>query len=120
MKNKQYEAELTEDGEAVYYSALSSLDELPSHGMRAIVVLNWVKYIVAQLTDQMVPKEESNLAPVFTMLCGEFAEMVLELPETFADQLDAPPCGVCPACIAARSDLSERPTEPAPKDETVN
>jgi hypothetical protein len=111
--------DLRADGEAVYFSALASLDELP-HGMRVLVVLNWVKYIMARFTDRIVPENEPNLAPVFAVLCAEFSEMVLELPVTFAEQLDASPCGQCSECVKERKARSERPTEPAPKGEVVN
>jgi hypothetical protein len=100
MNNRQQDTGLPLDGEAVYYSALASLDELPTHHMRALVVLNWVKYIIVRLTDDVTPEHITDLSPIFGALCNDFAELVLGLPEKFSHQLDGRPCGKCPACLA--------------------
>jgi len=116
--------EISDQAEAIYYSALALLDELPSHDQRALVVMNWVKYVLAMRAEATTQLFPDALMPVFSALCSLFASQVLRLPAKFADELEAglTPCGVCPQCIAAGIEppVSERPTEPAPKDETIN
>ncbi len=116
--------DISGQAEAVYYSALALLDELPSHEQRKIVVMNWVKYVLVLQAQEMVGEHPSELMPVFSALCSLFVMQVLRLPHKFASELEEglTPCGLCPECIAAGIEppVSERPTEPAPKDETIN
>jgi len=91
--------EVSTDAQAVYYSALASLDELSSRD-KFLVVINWVKYLVLNRSIEVTLDEHASLYPAFDYLCKDFARQVTGLPEQFADILDDRPCGTCEACRA--------------------
>ncbi len=85
--------------EAVYYSALASLDELPSHQARMWAVMNWLKYVLLiEARDKTPPG--ADLAPVFTTLCTDTAVNVMDMPDVYVHLRGRNNCGQCPSCIA--------------------
>ncbi len=86
--------------EAVYYSALSSLDALKTDEERAMVVINWVKYIL--LTEAASIMGDGDLLPTFRHLCRRFAVSVMGLPRLYKERHDAGlSCGLCAECKAS-------------------
>ena len=73
----------TDDREAVYYAVLATLDSLPTHEARSMVVMNWVKYVMLTRANEVTPGAETDLAPAFSFLCTEFALDVLGLPALY-------------------------------------
>lgn len=90
-------------GQALYYSTLALLDELPSYDHRARVVMHWVRYIIAGEADESTPKGkgQNEVMAAFSLLCREFAKNVVILPASVQrvdDRGEA--CGRCAACQA--------------------
>lgn len=111
------EAEVIKQSEAIYSSVLSLLDELPSYEDRALVVINWVKYVTLSHADDICPGNGEEAISKFRLLCIEFAMKTVTLPDMLEEH-NRSRC-TCPRCEARRS-RAERPTEPAPVDETTN
>ncbi len=88
------------DDEAVYYSALASLDTL-THNDRVEVLLNWVKYVMLTEAADVMAEGTADLSPEFGKLCFEFATQVIGLPTRYRQRHGMEErCGKCPACIA--------------------
>lgn len=87
------------DSEAVYFMALGLLDELPSHLDRALVVMNWVKYLLLTEADKAGPDGGSRLK-AFRLLCIDFGIRVAELPAVLLEDFQTEPCGKCARCKA--------------------
>lgn len=111
------EAEVIKQSEAIYSSVLGLLDELPSYEARALVVINWVKYVALSRADDLCPNKGEDAIAKFRLLCIEFAMKTVTLPDMLEEEQRSR-C-ICPRCEARRS-RAERPTEPAPKDEAIN
>lgn len=87
--------------EAVYFSVLSLLDELPLPA-RKIVAMNWVKYVLIAEAAQQSPIENRVSMGVLSDLCLDFAQHVVMLPSVYMSKLkDHPPCGLCEHCLAS-------------------
>lgn len=103
---KQAEEATTDNREAVYYSALALLDELPTHEARAMVAMNWVNYVIFNEANDLTPSREFDISPMFHSLCLEFALRVMSLPETYVARRDAGcSCPRCKARTAAKENL---------------
>ncbi len=89
---------LNPEVEAVYYSSLASLDELP-YGEQALVVMNWTKYVLSKWAASKAPISSPEFPDHFQLLCLDFARQVLQLPDHFAEFIDNHGCGRCPKCI---------------------
>lgn len=111
------EAEDTKQYEATYFSVLGLLDELPSHEQRVLVALNWVKYVMLTQADASSRGMGSVAIAKFRLLCLEFAFRVADLPDMLDEETER--VCTCDRCVERRAS-AERPTEPAPRDETVN
>lgn len=136
--NKQEEAKLADDDEALYHSVLGLLDALPDYESRCIVVINWAKYVMLTRAEVMKPGLDIATLNAFRKLCIEFAGHIISLPDIMVESLNGhAPCGRCKQCIAEGvkppADESpvnepvvvvikvvERPTEPTVKGEQAN
>lgn len=108
------EVELGLEVEATYQSVLPLLSELTTD-QQAVVVMNWVKYVLTLKADTLAGFHTPLFNALFTALCYDFANGVSELPAMLAEVMAAHHrCGECPVCKA------ERPTEPAPSDDKAN
>lgn len=76
------------DPEAVYWSALSSLDEL-SEDDRARVALNWVKYILLKEAGAHAGGSNIEKFKRYEVLCATFALDVTSLPDQWIQRLRA-------------------------------
>ncbi len=107
------------DGEAVYYSVLSSIDEIPDYEERRLLLLNLFKYIALTEAPNGIGLDPANhnlLRAKYMSLCRVFALQVVGLPLLYDEAFSEPPCGVCPECVEA----GVKPPEPEPVDPTVN
>lgn len=91
--------EISPEVEAVYYSALASLDEL-QHGEQALVVMNWVKYVLSNWANHKAPGYGADFHLTLVMLCHDFAVQVIDLPEKYDAMFRNQGCGNCARCKA--------------------
>lgn len=94
--------EILNDSEAVYYSALALLDGLPGYRERALVALNWVKYVLLHRVEEVSQPSLNGYVRAYALLCSDFSANVMELPEQYIKEMTSTaPCGECAACKAA-------------------
>lgn len=72
---------------AVYHSAMSMVETLPSFDARWDVLRNLVKEIL--LCDAEASCCERHMIEMFTLLCVQFSTDVLDLPRILAERLAA-------------------------------
>lgn len=88
------------NAEATYIAALALLDDLPSHHDRALVALNWVKYVLLLEADKSSTTNGRSALSAFRLLCIDFGIRVAELPAVLLEDLHVEPCGKCARCRA--------------------
>ena len=99
--------------EAVYYSVLSLLDELPGNRERELVALNWAKYVLLTRASDVSARSNTTITEAFSILCGHFALNVVNLADMYKkDTHDLAPCGKCDACL----ERDARRNEPRKED----
>lgn len=92
----------TTEARAVYYSALASLEELPTYEERIQVAINWFKEVLVKRANELAGKgsKKDHLEAFNTLVCLAI-EDILELPDTYAELLGLDPCS-CAKCTSRR------------------
>ncbi len=93
-----------DDVAAAYYATLQTFDELPTYNKRALLLMNFAKYVLMEEAEARNPGEEvtnGDMLETFTKLTNTLCANVLDLIPAYLEHLGAPhACGKCPECVA--------------------
>ncbi len=95
-----------DDVAAAYYATLQTFDELPSYNKRALLLMNFAKYVLMEEAEARNPLEahptNADMVETFTRLTNTLCANVLDLIPAYLEHLGAPhACGKCDMCRAA-------------------